>query len=615
MTMDLRGSEILGYRLVELIAEGGMGSVWRAEHPDLDEVRVVKVLKPHLAEDAEVRKRFRIEARIQVKLGVHPHIVKVENFDRKGLAILMEYVEGKTLAELIQLEIGKIPHERALPWMLQILSALEHAHGQAEPVIHRDIKPSNIIVAASDDTARVMDFGIAKVAQAVQLTQVGSALGTSAYMAPEQFTGAGSVDQRADIYSLGATFYEMLAGRPPFVVDGKGDSDFKFKLAHLNEAPRDPREFYERIPAGLVQVVLRCLEKAPPDRFQTVGQLRVALEGRPGSAAETRIENTPGPLVLDAASPGQAVARGMASSRWVVFGLLAVGLLALLVGGVLAVRRGGNDRAGPGPSPSGGNVPTGAADTRVVDSRTADSHVVASVELGKAGLQWVLISGGNFEMGSSYGPRNEKPVHRVSVGSIRMSKSEVTVDQYRACFQAGRCSSPEKSTYCNWGNADRGGHPVNCVDWNQAREFCTWAGGRLPSASEWEYAALSGGVAGKYPWGDAAATCSMAVMDDGIDGCGRDRTWPVCSRLAGNTSQGLCDMAGNVWEWVEDCWHKDYSGAPADGSAWTSDCIRSNDRVRRGGSWLNPASALRATYRHRGAPSLRFYNLGFRCAK
>ena len=382
MTMDLRGSEILGYRLVELIAEGGMGSVWRAEHPDLDEVRVVKVLKPHLAEDAEVRKRFRIEARIQVKLGVHPHIVKVENFDRKGLAILMEYVEGKTLAELIQLEIGKIPHERALPWMLQILSALEYAHGQAEPVIHRDIKPSNIIVAASDDTARVMDFGIAKVAQAVQLTQIGSALGTSAYMAPEQFTGAGSIDQRADIYSLGVTFYEMLAGRPPFAVDGKGDSDFKFKLAHMNEVPRNPREHYGQIPVALADVVLRCLEKDPADRYQTVGELRQALGGGRGGAAETRIERGSAPVVPSAA--------GRTGRRPGMLVLLAVVLLVLLVGGVFAVRS-KNDggaksahqaRAFPAPARSGVSRPAGAPDRREspIPGQAPDSQAVASAE-------------------------------------------------------------------------------------------------------------------------------------------------------------------------------------------------------------------------------------------
>ena len=113
---------------------------------------------------------------------------------------------------------------------------------------------------------------------------------------------------------------------------------------------------------------------------------------------------------------------------------------------------------------------------------------------------------------------------------------------------------------------------MNCLDWQQAVDFCAWAGGRLPSEAEWEYAARSGGPSSsyKYPWGNDAATCTYAVMDDGGYGCGTGRTWSVCSKPAGNTSQGLCDMSGNVWEWVEDWYHGDYTGAPTDGSAWVS---------------------------------------------
>ena len=121
---------------------------------------------------------------IQVKLGHRPHIVKVETFAPDRLSMVMDYVDGDTLAQLIGFKIGKIPPERALPWMEQILPALEFAHSQTEQVMHRDIKPSNIIVASSDNLAKVMDFGIAKVSHAVQMTQTGSFLGTSAYMAP-----------------------------------------------------------------------------------------------------------------------------------------------------------------------------------------------------------------------------------------------------------------------------------------------------------------------------------------------------------------------------------------------------------------------------------------------
>ena len=227
----------------------------------------------------------------------------------------------------------------------------------------------------------------------------------------------------------------------------------------------------------------------------------------------------------------------------------------------------------------------------------------------------MTIPGGSFMMGSNSGSNDEKPVHRVTVGTFRMSKTEVTVAQYRACVDAGRCTKPNTGTYCNWGKAGRGAHPVNCVDWKQSRTFCGWAGGRLPSEAEWEYAARSGGKSWKYPWGNTAATCSRAVMDHGGNGCGKQRTWPVCSKTAGNTVHGLCDMAGNVWEWVEDCWHANYEGAPADGSAWLG-CDPAQDQVSlRGGSWTDAAALMPAARRGGGGSGGRSAALGFCVAR
>lgn len=217
-------------------------------------------------------------------------------------------------------------------------------------------------------------------------------------------------------------------------------------------------------------------------------------------------------------------------------------------------------------------------------------------------------------MGSNSGRDKEKPMHGVKVGTFRMSKTEVTVAQYRACVKAGRCTKPNTGKYCNWGKARRGAHPVNCVDSRQSRAFCRWAGGRLPSEAEWEYAARSGGKDWKYPWGDEAATCYRTVMDRRGIGCGKKRTWPVCSKTAGNTSQGLCDMAGNVQEWTEDCWHDNYSGAPSDGSAWTKNCS-STFRVIRGGSLLFNRQ-LEVVVRDSWAPGgPDTYYLGVRCAR
>jgi len=178
---------------------------------------------------------------------------------------------------------------------------------------------------------------------------------------------------------------------------------------------------------------------------------------------------------------------------------------------------------------------------------------------------------------------------------IEFTKSEVTVAQYKACVEAGKCSAPNTGGGCNWNQAGRGTHPVNCVDWNQATAFCAWAGGRLPTEQEWEAEASDGGKR-QYPWGDEQVSCERAIWSQGGAGCGKNGTWPVCSKPAGNSVSGLCDMSGNVWEWT----------SSSEGSA----------RVVRGGSWLNGGpDFLRASYRARSDPSFRFDVYGFRCGR
>ncbi len=219
-------------------------------------------------------------------------------------------------------------------------------------------------------------------------------------------------------------------------------------------------------------------------------------------------------------------------------------------------------------------------------------------------------------MGSTEGDSDETPVHEVTVPDFEMLETEVTVSQYADCVDASVCSEPGTSDsywYCNWNESGYEDHPVNCVDWDQAVAFCQWVGGGLPSEAEWEYAARGGGQDITYPWGDETATCDYAVMDDGGNGCGTDRTWSVCSKTAGNTDQGLCDMAGNVWEWVQDRYHFDYTGAPTDGSAWEDG---GSFRVLRGGCFGNDAVNLRAAHRFDNYyPSDKHHYLGFRCAR
>jgi iron(II)-dependent oxidoreductase len=221
---------------------------------------------------------------------------------------------------------------------------------------------------------------------------------------------------------------------------------------------------------------------------------------------------------------------------------------------------------------------------------------------------WTSISGSAFDMGSDTGGADEQPVHSVTVPSFEMMTTEVTVELYRQCVKDYACTDPGTESLCNWGVSGRDDHPVNCVDWQQSVDFCQWAGARLPSEAEWEYAARSEGQNILYPWGDDLPTCSLA----NYTGC-EDETWAVCNATAGNTTQGLCDMAGNVWEWVQDWYHDSYTGAPLNGSAWESP---SGDyRVIRGGAWDVLAGGLRVSYRSKAYPDAEFSYYGFRCAR
>lgn len=228
-------------------------------------------------------------------------------------------------------------------------------------------------------------------------------------------------------------------------------------------------------------------------------------------------------------------------------------------------------------------------------------------------VDWVRIVGGHFGMGANglEAYPDERPVHDVMVRTFEIARSEVTVGQYKKCVRAGACTEPATDQQCNWGESGRDDHPVNCVDFDQASAYAKWVGGRLPTEAEWEFAAR-GGASQKWPWGDKPATCKEAVISDGGDGCGKARTWPVCSKKDGNTPSGLCDMSGNVIEWVQDNYHDSYEKAPSDGSAWLG---KEAHRMSRGGSWYSESRLTRATVRFHYDPRRRLSTVGFRVAR
>ncbi len=185
--------------------------------------------------------------------------------------------------------------------------------------------------------------------------------------------------------------------------------------------------------------------------------------------------------------------------------------------------------------------------------------------------------------------------------SATLDVSEVTVASYGDCVNAGVCTLPRTDGACNWGKADRADHPINCVTWYQAEAYCVWRGARLPTQGEWTWFATNG-HATTQPWGDAPVSCDVAILDDGGAGCGRNGTWPVCSRPAGNTRGGHCDLVGSVWEWT---------ASGSDTSGQYPDC--GFDRAYLGGSWFMDAARVGAEARHEDAPLISLYHLGFRC--
>ena len=278
------------YRLKQLLGSGGMGEVYLAEHEMMKRPCAVKVIRPEKAGDPQVLARFEREVRATAKLS-HWNSIDIFDYGRTQdgtFYYVMEFLPGHNLGELVDGH-GPLPVARIVYLMKQVCDALAEAHGQG--LIHRDIKPANIYCAYRGgmfDVAKLLDFGLVKPLMDVhdsELTQAGSVTGSPLYMSPEQATGSDQVDARSDIYSLGALMYYMATGQPPF----SDPQPIKVIVAHATKQPQPPRELNPDIPEELEEIILRCLEKQPEDRFQDVVALRETLEqiplSQPWSAA------------------------------------------------------------------------------------------------------------------------------------------------------------------------------------------------------------------------------------------------------------------------------------------------------------------------------------------
>lgn len=269
---QMLGKRISGrYKLLSVVGGGGMAIVYKAQDLILDRIVAVKVLRTEFSDNEEFIRRFRREARAVASL-VHPNIVNIYDIgdDNNDLYfIVMEYIEGKTLKQLIQSE-SPLPMHQALQVMAKITSAIAYAHDHS--IVHRDIKPHNILMDKNGD-AKVTDFGIAVATSSATMTHTNSVIGSAHYFSPEQAKG-GYADTKSDIYSLGIVLFEMVTGVLPF----SGTSPVSVALKHLQENIPEPRELNAAIPQSVENVILKALTKDPIHRYENVENMRADME-------------------------------------------------------------------------------------------------------------------------------------------------------------------------------------------------------------------------------------------------------------------------------------------------------------------------------------------------
>src|SRR6478752_8956011 len=263
------------YETAERLGSGGMSNVYKATDRILERTVAVKILAEHLSDDERFVARFRREALAVAKL-IHPNIVQVYDtgVDEGRHYIVMEYVEGRSGAQILQRQ-GPVEPEIAAEIGIQSCAGLDYAHRRG--IIHRDVKPGNLMivggpVGGGDMTVKLTDFGIARAAEQTRITQVGSVVGTAAYLAPEQARGDEATPS-SDVYSLGVVLYQFLTGRLPY----EGASLAELAVRQQSEQPLHPSSYNDAVPEAVGDAVLVALESDPSRRFAGAGELADAL--------------------------------------------------------------------------------------------------------------------------------------------------------------------------------------------------------------------------------------------------------------------------------------------------------------------------------------------------
>jgi eukaryotic-like serine/threonine-protein kinase len=618
LARELSSGQVLGsrYEIRECIGSGGMGAIYAARRIHIGDTVAVKVLRPEVVHDAQSRERFQREARAAAKLH-HPNAVVVHDFgqDPDGITyIVMELLEGRSLRQVLSDE-RSIEPTRAVGIVKQACAAIEAAHRLG--IIHRDIKPDNIILLDSHDGiphVKILDFGIAKLLDRTEeeretdptLTQVGTVIGTPNYMSPEQCQGE-TLDARSDVYSLGVVLYEMLTGVQPFTA--KNSTGIVIK--HVTEKPRPLIALKPEVPAEVERVVLKALEKKPELRQQSAIELAqefaAAVQQPTPAKPIAPVSFTPVATRLDT-----AVSKPVTRSQMPLFVTLGAAS-AMLMGGLAWWMFSSTP---PPPKP----VPTVKGVTAQLPPQPVEPEPNASASVVPTPEGMVLINGGEFKMGRNDGTDLDQPSHPTTVKPFYIDATEVTNAAYKKFTDETKHAAPPiwKSGTFPEGHDN---HPVTDVTWDDATSYAKWAGKRLPTEEEWEFAAR--GIDGRiYPWGETYKPGVANLNDDTGATTGDIKTQPVGSYSEGKSPFGLFDLTGNAFEWTASAL-KAYPG----GKLRPEDEIYQNLKVIRGGSWRSEPKQASATYR-RGWPATRqdwpeglaadkidYTAIGFRCAQ
>jgi len=620
------------FRLVRRLGKGGMGTVFLAEQIGVGNRPVaLKVLNRKFLDDPDFLLRFQNEAGSTGRIH-HPNVVTIyesAQSDDGTPYIAMEFLEGESLREVLKRRCALSVAEVA-EILQQAAEGLNAAHKLG--IIHRDLKPDNIFLTYPEDVGvglvptlpvgiadtgraqdpplrpvvvKIVDFGIAKLRESSTHTQTGTVLGTPAYMSYEQASGMRSdeLDARSDIYSLGVVAYEMLTGRTPF----HSDTPVGYLRKHLMEEPPPFRAVKPGLPVPpqIESVVMKALTKDRNQRYGSVLEFaRAFAEATEPATTEVGAVREP-PLrdrdtMLQPPAPpttrhpiSGTTGTSATKSRlplWV--GVPAAVLLLVLAGWYLSSVI--HPRSGSSTQPATAKTPPAAVST-----------AVGTVEVNpKDGLKYVWIPPGTFMMGCSPGDNEcydyEKPPHQVTITKgFWLGQTEATVAAYRKFAGSTGARMPAAPEFnAGWNNQDM---PIVNVSWDDATGFCVWAGGRLPTESEWEYAARGGSTEARYGPIDEVA---WYANNSGL------KTHDVGQKRA--NAFGLYDMLGNVWEWVND-WHDQnyYQNSPSQDPPGPAS---GQYRVLRGGSWVDVPRLVRVSFRGRMVPAFSYGTFGFRCS-